>query len=147
VNQLADTWRAFATDHGSGNVRDLPGMAIRWADSKFSFWNCITLTDQGADRTLLDERLAQAAAYMRQKSQPGFIWLFEDLLKPSCRADVPAAAAQAGLEFSFTGFGMASDISSIAEPVHSGLSFVRVTSDAELTGICGFELACVWNAA
>jgi GNAT superfamily N-acetyltransferase len=133
VNQLADTWRSFVTDHGSGDVRDLPGMAIRWADSRFSFWNCITLTDHGAGRTLLDERLAQAAAYMRQKSQPGFIWLFEDLLEPSCRADVPAAAAQAGLEFSFTGFGMASDISSIAEPVHPGLSFVRVTSDAELT--------------
>src|SRR6202012_2430669 len=43
------------------------------------------------------------------------------------------AAAQAGLEFSFTGFGMVSDISSIAEPVHPGLSFVRVTSDEELT--------------
>jgi hypothetical protein len=88
VNQLADTWRAFVTDHGSGEVCDLPGMAIRWADSKFSFWNCITFTDQGADRTLLNERLAQAAAYMHQKSQPGFIWLFEDLLDPSCRADV-----------------------------------------------------------
>lgn len=133
VNQLADTWRAFVIDHGPGDVRDLPGMAIRWADSKFPFWNCITLTEPGADRRLLDERLAQAAAYMRQKSQPGLIWLFEDLLEPSCRADVPAAAAQAGLEFSFTGFGMASDISSITEPVHPGLSFVRVKSDEELT--------------
>jgi hypothetical protein len=56
VNQLADTWRAFVTDHGSGDVRDLPGMAIRWADSKFSFWNCITLTDQGADRTLGNQK-------------------------------------------------------------------------------------------
>ena len=133
VNQLADTWQTFVTDHGPGDVRNLPGIAIRWADSKFPFWNCITLTEQGADRKLLDERLAQAAAYMRQKSQPGFIWLFEDLLKSACRADVPAAAAQAGLEFSFTGFGMVSDISSIAEPVHPGLSFVRVTSDEELT--------------
>jgi GNAT superfamily N-acetyltransferase len=133
VNQLADTWQAFVTNHGPGDVSDLSGIAIRWADSKFPFWNCITLTDQGADRTLLDERLAQAAAYMRQKSQSGFIWLFEDLLEPTCRAEVLAAAAQAGLEFSFTGFGMASDISSIAEPVHAGLSFVRVTSDEELT--------------
>jgi hypothetical protein len=48
VEQLTDTWRAFVTDHGPGDVRDLPGMAIRWADSKFPFWNCITFTDQGA---------------------------------------------------------------------------------------------------
>jgi hypothetical protein len=58
VHQLADAPRAFVTDQGSWDVRDLPGTAIRWADSKFPFWNCITLTDQGADCTLLDERLA-----------------------------------------------------------------------------------------
>jgi GNAT superfamily N-acetyltransferase len=133
VNQLADTWKTFVMDHGPSDVSDLPGIAIRWADSKCPFWKCLTLTEQGADSRLLDERLAQAAAYMRRKSQPGFIWLFEDLLERSCRADVPAAAAQAGLELSFTGFGMASDISSIAEPVHPGLNFVRVTSDEELT--------------
>jgi len=133
VKQLADTWQAFVTDHGPGDVRDLPGISIRWADSKFSFWNCITFTEQGADCKLLDERLGQAAAYMRQKSQPGFIWLFEDLLDPSCRADVSVAADQAGLQLSFTGFGMAADISSMTEPVHPRLSFVRVTSDEELT--------------
>ena len=133
VNQLADTWKTFVMDHGPSDVSDLPGIAIRWADSKFPFWNCVTLTERGANGRLLDERLAQAAAYMRRKSQPGFIWLFEDLLERSCRADAPATAAQAGLELSFTGFGMASDISSIAEPVHPGLNFVRVTSDEELT--------------
>jgi GNAT superfamily N-acetyltransferase len=133
VNQLADTWRAFVMDRGPGDVRDLPGMAIRWADSKFPFWNCITLTEPGVDRRLLDERLAQAVVYMRQKTQPGLIRLFEDLLEPSCRAEVPTAADQAGLELSFTGFGMVSDISSITEPLHPGLTFVRVSSDEELT--------------
>jgi GNAT superfamily N-acetyltransferase len=132
VEQLTDTWRAFVTDHGPGDVRDLPGMAIRWADSKFPFWNCITFTDQGADDRLLDERLAQAVAYMRQKSQPGLVWLFEDLLDPSCRARLPAAADRAGLVLSFTGFGMSGEFSSISEPEHSGLSFVRVTSDEAL---------------
>jgi GNAT superfamily N-acetyltransferase len=132
VRQLADTWRAIVTDHGSGDVRDLPGMAIRWADSKFPFWNCITFTDQGADARLLDERLAQAVAYMRQRREPGLIWLFEDLLDPSCRAGLPAAADRAGLSLSLSGFGMTGDFLPIPEPNHPSLRFVRVTTEEEL---------------
>ena len=107
VRQLADTWQMIVMDYGPSDVCDLPGMAIRWADSKFPFWNVITLTDQGADGRLLDERLAQAANYMRQKNEPGLIWLFEDLLDPSCRLGLPAAVDRAGLSLSMSGFGMA----------------------------------------
>jgi GNAT superfamily N-acetyltransferase len=132
VRQLADTWRAIVLDRGSGDVLDLPGMAIRWADSKFPFWNCITFTDQGADARLLDERLAQAVAYMRQRRKPGLIWLFEDLLDPSCRARLPAAANRVGLSLSLSGFGMAGDFLPIPEPNHPSLRFVRVTTEDEL---------------
>jgi hypothetical protein len=64
VQQLATAWRAIVLDYGPGDVRDLPGMAIRWADSKLAFWNCITFTDIGADSRLLDEKLEQAVAYI-----------------------------------------------------------------------------------
>ncbi|MEH2511225.1 GNAT superfamily N-acetyltransferase [Nitrobacteraceae bacterium AZCC 1564] len=132
VQQLADTWKAIVTDRGTGEVRDFPGIAIRWADSKFPFWNCITFTDQVADGKLLDERLAQTVTYMRQRSQPGFIWLFEELLDPSCRAGLPAAAERAGLSYSLPLFGMAGDILPIPEPHHPNLQFVRVMTDDEL---------------
>jgi GNAT superfamily N-acetyltransferase len=132
VQQLADTWRAIVIDRGPGDVRDFPGVAIRWADSKFPFWNCITFNDQGANSQLLDERLTQAVTYMRQKSQPGLIWLFEDLLDPSARAGLPAAADRAGLSLSLTGFGMAGDILPIPEPNHPSLRFVRVSTEEEL---------------
>ncbi len=132
VRQLADTWRTIVMDYGPSDVRDLPGMTIRWADSKFPFWNVVTLTDQGADDRLLDERLAQAADYMRQKNQPGLIWLFEDLLDPCCRRELPAAVDRAGLSLSMSGFGMAGDILPIAEPTHLKLQFIRVRTDDEL---------------
>jgi GNAT superfamily N-acetyltransferase len=132
VQQLADAWKAIVIDRGTGDVRDLSGMAIRWADSKFPFWNCITFTDQIADEKMLDERLAQAAAYMRQRSQPGFIWLFEELLDPSCRAGLPVAAERAGLSYSLPLFGMAGDLLPIPEPSHPNLQFVRVTTEDEL---------------
>jgi GNAT superfamily N-acetyltransferase len=132
VQQLADTWRTFVLDRGTGDVADPPGMAIRWADSRFPFWNCITFTDQGCNSRLLDERLAEAAAYMRGKSQPGLIWLFDDLLDPRAQMGLDAAAERAGLGLSFPGFGMAGDMLPVAEPSHPKLDFVRVTTEDEL---------------
>jgi GNAT superfamily N-acetyltransferase len=132
VQQLADTWRGIVLDYGPSDVRDLPGVTIRWADSKFAFWNVVTLTDQGADGRLLDERLAQAAAYMRQKTQPGLIWLFEELLDETCRRGLPAAAERAGLTLALSGYGMAGNILPIHEPSHPDLEFIRVRTDDEL---------------
>jgi len=70
---------------------------------------------------------------MRQKSRPGLVWLFEELLSPSARSELPAAAERAGLSLSLTGFGMAGDILPIPEPSHPSLRFVRVTTDDQLT--------------
>jgi hypothetical protein len=49
------------------DVRDLPGVAVRWADCRFPFWNAITLTDVGADADLHGQRRSQAAGIMRAK--------------------------------------------------------------------------------
>ena len=133
VQQLAENWRVILAERNSADLREVPGMSIRWADSKFPFWNCITLNDRGADGRLLNERLSQAVGYMRRKSRPGLVWLFEELLSPSARNELPAAAERAGLSLSLTGFGMAGDILPIPEPSHPNLRFVRVTTDDQLT--------------
>ena len=52
--------------------------------------------------------------------QPGLIWLFEELLDPSCRAGLPEAADDAGLSLSLSGFAMSGDFLPIAEPPQSG---------------------------
>jgi GNAT superfamily N-acetyltransferase len=124
-----------------GNLRDglwlrrragFIGYVDQVGGEPFPIWNCITFTDRNADQRLLDERLTQAADYMREKSQPGFLWLFEELLAASSRAALPTSADSAGLELSFTGFGMCSDISEMVEPEHSDLTFIRVSSDEQL---------------
>ncbi len=132
VRHLADVWRTIVLDRGPADVRDVPGMAVRWADSQDPFWNCIAFTEQGVGARLLDERLAEAAATMRQKTQPGFIWLFEDLLDPSARAGLPDAVDRAGLSLSLSGFGMSGDFLPVPEPTHPDLRFVRVTTEDEL---------------
>ncbi|MEU5189084.1 GNAT family N-acetyltransferase [Streptomyces klenkii] len=133
MEQLAVVWRAMAIDRDAdADVRDLPGIAVRWADCRFAFWNCITLTDIGADAALVEQRLNQAADIMRSKRHPGFLWLFEGLLGDGARAGVRTAAEKAGLEYAFPGTGMAGDLFPIPEPSHPDLTFVRVTTDEQL---------------
>lgn len=131
--QLAVVWRAMVLDRdASADVRDLPGIAVRWADCRFAFWNAITLTDVGADADLLGQRLSQTADIMRTKKHPGFLWLFEDLLDDGARATLETAVEQAGLQHAFPGTGMAGDLLPVPEPVHPDLTFVRVTTDEQL---------------
>ncbi|MFF8868582.1 GNAT family N-acetyltransferase [Streptomyces massasporeus] len=134
VEQLAAVWRAMVLDRDPrADVRDLPGIAVRWADCRFAFWNCLTLTDVGADAGLLKQRLNEAAGIMRSKSRPGFLWVFEDLLDDPARAALGEAAEEAGLAYAFPGTGMAVDLLPIPAPAHPELTFVRVTDDELLT--------------
>ncbi|MEU3891081.1 GNAT family N-acetyltransferase [Streptomyces sp. NPDC029041] len=132
MEQLATVWRAMVLDRDPGaDVRDLPGIAVRWADCRFAFWNCVTLTDAGADAGLLKQRLNEAAEIMRAKSHAGFLWVFEALLDDRAQAALGAAAGQAGLRYAFPGTGMAGDLLPVPEPAHPELTFVRV-DDEEL---------------
>ncbi|WP_055566340.1 GNAT family N-acetyltransferase [Streptomyces atriruber] len=133
VQQLTVAWRGLVLDRDAdADVRDLPGIAVRWADCRFSFYNCITLTDTGAGAELLAQRLAQAADIMRAKKHPGFLWLFEDLIEEEARPTLAKAAEQAGLQYAFPGRGMAGDLLPIPDPVHPDLTFVRVSTDEHL---------------
>lgn len=133
MEQLAVVWRSMVLDRDAdADVRDLPGIAVRWADCRFAFWNCVTLTEAGADAALLEARLHQAADIMRSKKYSGFLWLFEDLLGEDARAVLQAAAGRAGLVHAFPGTGMAGDLLPVPEPVHPDLTFVRVATDQQL---------------
>ncbi|MEU2876617.1 GNAT family N-acetyltransferase [Streptomyces sp. NPDC007070] len=133
MEQLATVWRAMVLDRDpDADARDLPGLAVRWADCRFAFWNCVTLTEVGADAALVAERLRQAANIMRAKKQPGFLWLFEDLLDGGARAELAEAAERAGLQHAFPGTGMAGDLLPVPDPAHPDLTFVRVRTDDHL---------------
>jgi len=133
MEQLVVGWRAMVLDRdAAADVRDLPGIAVRWADSRFAFWNCVTLTDVGADPALVRQRLGHVAEIMRAKERPGFLWVFEDLLTAEARAALGEAAGQAGLVHAFPGTGMAGDLLPLPAPAHPDLTFVRVSTDEHL---------------
>ncbi len=133
MEQLAAVWRTVVLDRApDADVRDLPGIAVRWADSRFAFWNCVALTDVGTVPDLLERRLKETAEIMRSKSRPGFLWVFEDLLDDAARAALDTAAEQAGLAYAFPGTGMAGDLLPLPEPHHLDLTFERVTTEEHL---------------
>ncbi len=133
MEQLAVVWRRMVLDRNpSADVRDLPGIAVRWADCDFAFWNCVTLTDIGADAELVGQRLHEAADIMREKNRYGFLWVFEDLLEEDGRTTLREAANRAGFEYAFPGTGMAGDLLPVPDPVHPELTFVRVTTEEQL---------------
>ncbi|MCX4993531.1 GNAT family N-acetyltransferase [Streptomyces sp. NBC_00568] len=133
MHQLATGWRAIVLDREpDADVRDLPGIAVRWADCPFAFWNCITFTEVGADTVLIKQRLHQAADIMRSKKHPGFLWIFEGLLDEEAIAALGPAAERAGFEHAFPGTGMAGNLLPLPEPTHPDLAFVRVTTDEHL---------------
>ncbi|MCG8925815.1 GNAT family N-acetyltransferase [Lentzea sp. CC55] len=130
VEQLTAGWRAMVLDRDpNADVRDLPGVAVRWADCGFPFWNCVTLTEPGLGTGLLARRFAEAAEVMRAKERSGFLWVFEDLVPG---ADLDALAGRAGLEHAFPGTAMAGDLLPIPEPHHPELTFERVRTDEQL---------------
>lgn len=133
MEQLASVWRTLVLDRDpKADVRDLPGIAVRWADSRFAFWNCVTLTGVGTEAELLERQLKEAARIMRGKSRPGFLWVFEDLLDDEARATLDTAAEQAGLAYAFPGTGMAGDLLPLPAPHHPDLTFERVTTEDQL---------------
>ncbi|MBD2830780.1 GNAT family N-acetyltransferase [Streptomyces sp. NPDC049952] len=133
MEQLAVVWRAMVLDRDdNADVRDLPGLAVRWADCRFAFWNCVTLTEVGADAKVTRRRLHEAADIMRSKTHAGFLWVFEELLDEAARVALEPAAERAGLQYAFAGTGMAGDLLPIVEPAHRDLTFVRVRTDEHL---------------
>ncbi|QWW72459.1 GNAT family N-acetyltransferase [Rhizobium sp. WYJ-E13] len=128
VQQLAGVWADIIRDRGLGEVRDLPGISIRWSDTAFAFFNTLTLTDEEANGQLLQDRLLKAANYMADQSKSGFLWLFEDLLDADARNNLEHLANEAGLVRALSGYAMAGDILPMGETHHQDLVFRRAAT-------------------
>ncbi|TDC37178.1 GNAT family N-acetyltransferase [Micromonospora sp. 15K316] len=129
-DQLIAVWTRLVQDRGGQTDTD-NGVSRMWADSIFGFWNAVTLTGVDISVDDLSDQLSRAALFMRDKSQAGYLWLFEDLLSPQARHELLPRIAEAGFELAFSGRGMAGDLS-IPEPHHPELKFRRVETDDDL---------------
>jgi hypothetical protein len=132
VEQFASMWRVFVNDRGDADVTDRGGLAIRWADNAFPFWNMIFLREQIDDPRALADSLNDAARYMRARRHVGLVCVCEEYLGTSALAFLPDAVARVGLEFGLTMHGMAGDFLPIPPPTPSALRFARAITDDDL---------------
>jgi GNAT superfamily N-acetyltransferase len=128
-HQLVSMWKVIVADRGDADLRELPGLTIRWADNPFPFWNTLIFSERDASRERASEILADASGYMRSKRHRGLIWVCDEFLASSIRTELPDIAAGAGLAHSFTCHGMEGKFLPIPEPSHPALTFVRATTE------------------
>ena len=132
VEQFASMWRVFVNDRGDADVTDRDGLAIRWADNAFPFWNMIFLREQIGNPRALADCLNNAAGYMRVRRHAGLVCVCNEYLGASALASLPDAMARAGLEFGLTMHGMVGDFLPISPPTHTALRFARAITDDDL---------------
>ena len=132
MEQYSSVWKAIVAELPGVDIREDAGLSIRWADSPFPFWNAVFLAEPSMDAARLKDQLRQSASYVRQKAQPGLIYLCEEYLDNSAKAALPAALKEAGLELSLPVHGMAGDILPLALSAHPALQMRRVTEEAQL---------------
>ncbi|MGO4113721.1 MULTISPECIES: GNAT family N-acetyltransferase [Rhizobium] len=131
VNQLSEMWGKLVADV-NGAVTDDEGLAVRWADAKFAFYNALVVTAPVETEEQLRRLLLRSSEFMDGRAQPGCVWLFDDLVSPNLRAEIGSLARESGLISSFTCWGMAGDLITQDEPSHPLLRFERVTSAQHL---------------
>lgn len=132
ITQLADVWEKIALDCGGGDIANKGGIAMRWADSDFPFFNTLTLLETYDSPDELTKTFKACSDYMKARQKPGLLWLFEDLVAPQLRGNIEAMADDAGMSLALTGYGMALNTVPELAPSHPDLTFVRVETEEHL---------------
>jgi GNAT superfamily N-acetyltransferase len=132
VMQYASVWKVLVGTIPGADLTDRPGLSIRWADADFPFWNAVFLTEQLADERVLNNRLEEASAFLREKGKVGLVYICHDFLSDAARERLPAAVAKEKLERVLPVYGMAGNILPLKTPIHPSLRIERVKDQAQL---------------
>jgi GNAT superfamily N-acetyltransferase len=130
VEQFASAWKLILRDLPGADLTDRLGLAVRWADSSFPFWNAIFLNEPATDGDVLQSRLRRASAYMREKRHSGLIWVFEEYLSGSAKERLAEILEGEKLELALPAIGMAGNIFPLQAPAHPVLRVKRVKNVA-----------------
>jgi hypothetical protein len=68
LHQFITIWKLIGRPFPQVDGTDRPGLAISWPNTRFPFYNSLFLTEQLTDTYELEDRVEEAAAYMRARS-------------------------------------------------------------------------------
>jgi hypothetical protein len=65
LHQFITIWKLIGKPFPQVDSTDKPGLAISWPNTRFPFYNSLFLTEQLTSAHALQDRVQEAAAYMR----------------------------------------------------------------------------------
>ena len=73
LHQFVTIWKMIGKPFPKVDQLDRPGLAISWPDTHFPFYNALFLTEQVTDAEILQDRVQEAAAYVRARLYRGIV--------------------------------------------------------------------------
>ena len=141
LHQFITIWRLIGKPFPQVDSTDRPGLAISWPNTRFPFYNSLFLTEQLTDAHVLQDRVQEAAAYMRARPTAGLFVVCVDNLSGSAKESLSPILAQARFVQAIPMTGMAGDILPMEASGHPGLRFVRIWDDSTIEAFA--ELNCM----
>lgn len=132
LHQFVSTWEMLVRPFPAAEITETPGLAFNWANIPFIFYNSVFLTDALSDARVLNDRIAEALAFIRSRPAPGWMVVCEDQLSGAAKERM----AQIAEEEQFAPLpmtGMVGDILPLPESPTPELRFVRISDDATIT--------------
>jgi len=140
LHQFITIWRLIGKPFPQVDATNRPGLAISWPNTQFPFYNSLFLTEELTDAEVLQDRVQQAATYMRTRPYGGLFVVCLDNLSGSAKENLAVILDQARFVQAIPMTGMAGDILPLEAPGHAALEFVRISDDSTILDFA--ELNC-----
>jgi ribosomal protein S18 acetylase RimI-like enzyme len=132
LRQFITAWKGLGKPYSGVDQIDKPGLAITWPDIPFLFYNALFLTEQLTDSETLQNRVQEAAAYMRGYSNGGLFVVCLDNLFGAAKESLPAILDKTNFVVPALPLtGMEGDILPMDAPGHPALRFERVVAGTQ----------------
>ena len=141
LQQFVVIWKLIGKPFPHADGTDKPGLAISWPNTSFPFYNSLFLTKQLTDARVLQDRVQEAAGYMRARQTAGLFVVCLDNLSGPAKESLSPILAQARFVQAIPIAGMAGDILPMEAPGHPALRFVRIWDDSTIQAFA--ELNCI----
>jgi len=141
LHKFITIWKLIGKPFPHVDGTDRPGLAISWPNTHFPFYNSLFLTEPLTDTQVLQDRVQEAAAYMRARPNGGLFVLCLDNLSRSAKESLAEILARAKFVQAIPMTGMAGDILPMEAPVRSALRFVRISDHSTIRTFA--ELNCM----
>jgi GNAT superfamily N-acetyltransferase len=140
LHQFITIWKLIGKPYPHVDATDRPGLAISWPNTQFPFYNSLFLTEQLTDAQVLQDRVQQAATYMRARQYGGLFLVCLDHLSGAAKENLATILAQEKFVQAIPMTGMAGDILPMEARGHSALRLARISDDSTVQAFA--ELNC-----